>query len=41
MDPELLEEHAFVKPYTEGVLLKVVGRHADNWRERGVVVQFW
>jgi hypothetical protein len=40
-DPELLEELAFVKPHTKGVLTKVLGSHADNWNERGVVVQFW
>ena len=37
-DPELLEELAFVKPYTKGVLMEVLGSHADNWNERGVVV---
>jgi hypothetical protein len=40
-DPELLEELAFVKPYTKGVLMEVLGSHAGNWNERGVVVQFW
>jgi hypothetical protein len=41
-DPELLEELAFVKPYTKGVLMEeVLGSHADNWNERGAVVQFW
>jgi hypothetical protein len=40
-DPELLEELAFVKPYTRGVLMEVLGSHAYNWNGRGAVVQFW
>jgi hypothetical protein len=38
-DPELLEELAFVKPCTKGVLMEVLGSHAGNWNERGVVVR--
>jgi hypothetical protein len=28
-------------PYTQGVLMEVLGSHADNWNKRVVVVQFW